>query len=131
MSITDVNRLIDGMEVLNTASAQKKTEKLIAPQKKAALEQGNSAANTIATLTPADRQQALVAKVQAQLMDLGLYPGPVDGVGGMITSDAVRSYQSRNNMLVNGEITPALLSHMQFQDIGSEEGLMEEGSREY
>ena len=64
-------------------------------------------------------------------MTLGLYPGPVDGVGGMMTSDAVRSYQSRNNLNVDGQITDALLSHMQFQSIGaSEEGVNEQGSRE-
>ena len=70
-----------------------------------------------------------MAKVQEQLIALGLYPGPVDGVGGMMTSDAVRSYQSRNNLSVDGQITNELFSHMQFQDIG-EEGADEQGSRE-
>jgi len=125
MSIADVNKLIDGMEVLNTASAQKKTEKL----EKADVVSDKRA--DAAQPSPQDRQQNLVASVQEQLMALGLYPGPVDGVEGMMTSDAVRSYQSRNNLNVDGEITSELLSHMQFSDIGnSAEGVNEQGSRE-
>ena len=121
MSIVDVNKLIEGMEVLNTASAQKKTEKLepvaAVPPKRAE--------------APQDGRQNIVARVQEQLIALGLYPGPVDGVGGMMTSDAVRTYQSRNNLNVDGQITNELLSHMQFQNIGgSEEGVNEQGSRE-
>ena len=125
MTIADVNKLIEGMEVLNTASAQKKTEKL---------EQADVVSDKRADATqpsPQDSQQNLVASVQEQLMALGLYPGPVDGVEGMMTSDAVRSYQSRNNLDVDGEITSELLSHMQFSDIGnSAEGVNEQGSRE-
>lgn len=125
MTIADVNKLIEGMEVLNTVSAQKKTEKL--GRADAVSDKRAEASQT----TPQDSQQDLVAQVQEQLMVLGLYPGPVDGVGGMMTSDAVRSYQSRNNLSVDGQITSALLSHMQFQDIGaSEEGANEQGSRE-
>jgi len=124
MTLTDVNKLIEGMEVLNTASAQKKTEKLDAVQ--AMPKRAEAPAEKAA-----DGRQNIVAKVQQQLITLGLYPGPVDGVGGMMTSDAVRSYQSRNNLSVDGQITDALLSHMQFQSIGaSEEGVNEQGSRE-
>ncbi len=135
MSINDVNKLIDGMKVLNTAAAQKKTEKLGAARDHSAVNAINSAGRiereTSAKPVPEDNQRSLIAKVQEQLMELGLYPGPVDGVDGMMTSDAVRSYQSRNNLSVDGKITPELLSHMRFQDIGSGEGVLEQGSREY
>jgi TPR repeat protein len=114
MQISDVNRLIKGMESLN-APAQKKTEKSVK----------TSSASPV-DLAPS---QALstTAQVQQQLMAMGLYPGPVDGIEGALTKDAVRTYQSRNNLAVDGEINESLLSHMQyqFQDIGDNE----QGSR--
>lgn len=55
---------------------------------------------------------ALTALIQGQLMRLGLYPGPADGVGGPLTSDAIRSYQAMNGLGVNGEATAELLENM-------------------
>lgn len=69
-----------------------------------------------------DESLTLVAKVQERLTSLGfLPPGHADGVEGAMTRDAVRSYQSRNNLGSNGDITPALLAHMEagFQEIGA------------
>ncbi|MFK7840027.1 MAG: peptidoglycan-binding protein [Bdellovibrionales bacterium] len=56
--------------------------------------------------------QGLIAQVQEYLMRNGLYPGPADGVSGALTSDAIRSYQSRNNLNTDGEATQSLLTHM-------------------
>ena len=76
--------------------------------------------------------EPLEQQVQKELMDLGLYPGPVDGLKGALTADAVRTYQSRNSLTVDGQINEGLLMHMrtqaQFEDIG--EGVNEQGSRE-
>ncbi|MCB1651486.1 MAG: SEL1-like repeat protein [Alphaproteobacteria bacterium] len=58
-------------------------------------------------------RQELVQQVQSVLMDRGLYPGPADGINGPLTADAVRSYQRQNGLETDGQITKALLSHMQ------------------
>tara|TARA_R110002124_G_scaffold129483_1_gene290888 strand:- start:186318 stop:188582 length:2265 start_codon:yes stop_codon:yes gene_type:complete len=54
----------------------------------------------------------LIAPIQEQLMALGLYPGPADGVSGPMTEDAIRSYQSMFNIPVNGMPSAALVEHM-------------------
>lgn len=123
MSISDVNQLIDGMDKVSdsgAATAQKKTEKL------SALKQDEMVVNPAPTAVK--QEVNIVALVQQELMSLGLYPGPADGVEGAITRDAVRAYQSRNNLTVNGEIDDTLLNHMQFDNIG--EGKTEQGSSE-
>ena len=56
--------------------------------------------------------QGVIAQIQEYLMRSGLYPGPADGVTGALTSDAIRSYQSRNNLESNGEASAELLTHM-------------------
>ncbi|MFP4313445.1 MAG: peptidoglycan-binding protein [Alphaproteobacteria bacterium] len=123
LSLKDVNVLIEGMEVLHpAATAQKKTE----------LDAGNFVAlgDTPLSGIMDDGEVDLVSLVQEQLMALGLYPGPIDGQEGMITRDAVRAYQARNDLEVNGIIDESLLAHMQFQPIGLDEGPFEQGSRE-
>lgn len=59
-----------------------------------------------------DSRVALIRNVQQELIDLDLYPGPVDGSIGPLTQDAVRSYQRAYDLPINGEITQALLDHM-------------------
>ena len=58
------------------------------------------------------RQSTLVIEVQRSLAKLGHDPGPVDGLTGARTSAAVREYQKKNNLLVDGRISPQLLDHM-------------------
>ncbi len=73
--------------------------------------------------------QAVVAQIQAQLMDLGLYPGPADGAFGPLTRDAIRTYQRMNGLGINGEANEDLLIHMLARNL--EEGAAGEvGSRE-
>lgn len=57
--------------------------------------------------------QALVSNIQQELMRRSLYPGPVDGVNGPMTENAIRSFQSAANLDVNGIPTRELLSYMQ------------------
>jgi TPR repeat protein len=54
----------------------------------------------------------LIAPIQEQLMALGLYPGPADGISGPMTEDAIRSYQSMFNLPASGMPSPALVEHM-------------------
>lgn len=68
------------------------------------------------------QEAALVAQVQEQLIRLGFYPGPADGIAGPLTQDAIRSYQSAHNIRANGKADKALLSHMlssSMDDVGS------------
>jgi peptidoglycan hydrolase-like protein with peptidoglycan-binding domain len=54
----------------------------------------------------------LVAEVQQALNNLGYNAGPVDGQMGRKTTDAIRNYQSDNNLPVDGEPSRRLLRHM-------------------
>ncbi|MDH5721805.1 MAG: peptidoglycan-binding protein [Alphaproteobacteria bacterium] len=56
--------------------------------------------------------QGLVSNIQKELMNRGLYPGPVDGVNGPMTENAIRSFQTAANLDVNGVPTQELLSYM-------------------
>jgi localization factor PodJL len=56
--------------------------------------------------------QSLTAQVQEQLMRRGLYPGPADGIGGPLTSDAIRTYQRDNGLTVDGLANADILEHM-------------------
>lgn len=77
----------------------------------------------------------IVAQIQEQLIDLGLYPGPADGIVGPVTTDAVISYQKKNGLQTDGGASEDLLVHMLarefelntypssglFEDVGSQE----------
>lgn len=56
--------------------------------------------------------QTIIAQVQEQLIRLGLYPGPADGVINPLTEDAIRSYQSMAGVERDGRANEALLVHM-------------------
>lgn len=60
----------------------------------------------------ASSMQALTAKIQDTLMGLGLYPGPADGIAGPKTQDAIRSYQSKFGLEIDGKPSQNLLGHM-------------------
>ncbi len=73
-------------------------------------------------------QADVTAQVQEQLIRLGLYPGPADGIAGPLTQDAIRSYQSANNMKTNGKADKTLLSHLLSTELISSSG--DVGSKE-
>jgi peptidoglycan hydrolase-like protein with peptidoglycan-binding domain len=54
----------------------------------------------------------LVKSVQARLTLLGYLPGPIDGVAGDQTHDAIRQYQKDHKLLQDGRVTPELLDHI-------------------
>lgn len=56
-----------------------------------------------------------VRGIQAGLGKLGYDAGPADGKAGAKTRAAIRSYQERNQLLVDGEPSAALLAHIQKQ----------------
>ncbi len=59
-----------------------------------------------------ENSNQIISQIQNQLMAFGLYPGPADGSYGPLTEDAIRLYQKRHEMAVNGQASEDLLVHM-------------------
>lgn len=60
-------------------------------------------------------QDAAAAQVQRDLIAAGYNPGPVDGRYGPMTGNAIRAYQFDNGLPSDGQISPALLHHLQMK----------------
>lgn len=144
ISLEDVNRVVDSMREVKGGALENPQPAPAAPvktQAPAPVEKASAEpeALTPEELTPEDTavtqseplaaaeqefEQIVIAQIQEQLMRSGLYPGPADGTLGPQTSDAIRTYQAKNGLSVNGVASTDLLSHML---AGSG---MEQGSRE-
>jgi hypothetical protein len=57
------------------------------------------------TTTTAPAPDPTVAAVQTQLSQQGYYGGPVDGLFGPTTRDALARYQAKQNLTVTGSLT--------------------------
>lgn len=57
-------------------------------------------------------RQATIASIQDGLRDLGYSPGPVDGIYGNQTAQAIRQYQKDQGLRVDGQATAALADHI-------------------
>jgi localization factor PodJL len=68
------------------------------------------------------KDQVMITRIQEQLMRLGLYPGPADGLGGPQTEDAIRSYQSKNSLDVTGKPSEDLLMRMLASELNAAGG---------
>lgn len=68
------------------------------------------------------KDQAMIAQIQEQLMRLGLYPGPADGLGGPQTEDAIRTYQSKNALPATGKPSEDLLVRMLANELNAASG---------
>ena len=62
------------------------------------------------------RQRALIRKIQDMLTELGFYTGPVDGRMNVATARAIRLYQKRTNITVDGVASEEVLDHIRFSD---------------
>ena len=71
----------------------------------------------------------LIAQIQEQLMEMGFYPGPANGLFDPKTEDAVISYQARFGLTPDGRFTEALLTHMMANDLAGNETRFDQGSR--
>lgn len=56
--------------------------------------------------------QAVIAQVQEYLMLTGAYSGPADGINGPQTTEAIKAYQTANNLPVTGHPSIDLLNSM-------------------
>jgi osmotically inducible lipoprotein OsmB len=61
----------------------------------------------------AGAQSGTVTRVQGGLAQLGYNPGPVDGVMGRQTSEAIREYQRDHGLLIDGRATVQLAEHIE------------------
>ncbi|HRC27204.1 MAG TPA: SEL1-like repeat protein, partial [Alphaproteobacteria bacterium] len=61
--------------------------------------------------------RVIISQIQDQLKDMGMYNGPSDGALGPMTADAIRSYQVRNDLPVDGQPNESLLIHMLAREI--------------
>jgi Putative peptidoglycan binding domain len=66
--------------------------------------------NSAYNIAPAD--SATVQAVQRQLLNLGYYNGPIDGVFGPATRDAVAKYQIANQLNVTGSLSTDTLQSL-------------------
>lgn len=137
IKVEDINRLADSVktqkQTQNTAVKPKESAPVVAAKEapvspeqvvsrketeSVVFEGGNDQSATVApdaSYFPVGNdgsQQIIVAQVQEYLMRAGLYPGPADGVSGPLTSDAIRSYQTVNNLPADGYASPELLQYM-------------------
>lgn len=127
ISVSEVNRIVEAVR-----SAKKKGAANTASQEQPVKPKtANSAPKPapapypdtgIKTGSETTSRQNLIADIQAELMRRGLYPGPVDGKTGPVTTDAIRTYQSAANMqIVDGTPTQELLDFMK-SSAGVEQG---------
>ena len=54
----------------------------------------------------------LVYNIQNSLVNLGYNPGPIDGVYGQRTADAISAYEYNSKLPVTGQATPGIHYHM-------------------
>ncbi|MGZ9097457.1 MAG: peptidoglycan-binding protein [Micavibrio sp.] len=81
-----------------------------------------SSDDTANLLNSVRKDQAMIAQIQEQLIRLGLYPGPADGLGGPQTEDAIRSYQAKNSLEVTGKPSEDLLVRMLTSELNAASG---------
>ena len=59
------------------------------------------------------RSDPLVERIQQGLIRAGIYSGLVDGILGDATEEAIRTYQQRNDLAVDGRISENLAIHLE------------------
>lgn len=69
-----------------------------------------------------------VRQAQQALKDKGYDPGPVDGVAGRKTHDALRQYQQKENLNENGQLGPETMDHLGVKSGDSGTEMREAGS---
>ena len=67
-----------------------------------------------ALMAPYEPTPADIAGVQRGLASLGYNPGPVDGLYGPRTAQAIRSFQSQQGMIADGAVTPQLIQRLNY-----------------
>jgi hypothetical protein len=71
------------------------------------------------TTTTAPAPDPTVTAVQTQLSQQGYYGGPIDGLFGPTTRDAVARYQAQQNLTVTGSLTPDTLQALGLSQVAT------------
>ena len=79
------------------------------------------AQNALALTCKRGSTGSVVTKIQQKLSDWGYYNGPVDGVYGSRTEAAVRAFQEKNGLTVDGKAGPQTLKAMGISTAGAAE----------
>ena len=103
-----------GCQVTNGANKQQKASKakIQAQQKVVVIKTPQKVVKTqqkVVVIKSAPKGSNLVFQTQQQLNRLGFNAGPADGFMGKKTSQAIKLFQKRNNMHVDGKSTSILL----------------------
>ena len=61
---------------------------------------------------PASQQYSTVSEIQTRLAAKGYKPGPADGMPGKRTRSAIRAYQKDHGLLIDGQASRQLASHI-------------------
>ncbi len=69
--------------------------------------------NTGPQITASLSSKQMILKTQALLAKLGFNPGPADGVIGSNTTKAIKEFQARAGISVNGKVTPELIQALE------------------
>jgi len=99
IGMDDVNNLVERMQQINQSVKGRTAGPELNVQSNASGVSVNS-------------KQAMIAQIQEYLMLTGSYAGPADGINGPQTEQAIRAYQSANNLTVDGKISSDLLNSM-------------------
>lgn len=97
---------------LTGAMTKKETVNLGEPAWKQGSNQATSSSTTTAHQNPASGNKSTVLEIQRGLLNLGYNPGPVDGINGPKTREAIRQYQKDHGLIVDGQPTTALMEHI-------------------
>jgi TPR repeat protein len=109
---SEVNRIAEDMKSRKQPAATPKAEPTATNSRAPATIEDTRNVAAVTTPNAALTRQVLVAQMQEYLMQIGLYPGPADGIEGPLTADAVRSYQRQNDLVANGQASQKVLNHM-------------------
>jgi peptidoglycan hydrolase-like protein with peptidoglycan-binding domain len=99
------------MIVVNALGQHKGQMVAVAASGQAQQTSGASAPNNATIVLKYD---PLIEDVQRELLAVGIYKGPVDGVNGLRTRQAIQSYQQVNGLPASGEASEELVTHIRF-----------------
>ena len=120
-ALNDLSKRLGKTEKEIEAIYKEKTQKMTG-QKKAASDKANTYkeqhasaltdADIIGTPSAEQKKLEITQKIQGQLIERGLYPGPATGYSNPQTEDAILSYQAIHELPRTGQASEDLLLHM-------------------
>ena len=106
---TTKNSVTTQQSTNNGSKAATQTSKQAEPSSKAAVK---TQQQTQKTSTKTTSGRSLILQTQQQLNQLGYNAGPADGLMGTKTREAIKQFQQKNNINVDGKSTSTLLDKM-------------------